>query len=758
MMGNDLLRRGRLLIYAASAALGGAAGSAGRVLSLWTVAPVTTLIIAAACARRKGREAGWLIVCVVALCAGLYLGYARHSEWRGRGGPAGEVSLVGKVEVGCRGGQGDIVDLFKVSEVLEGPAARCGDCYLLRTKGSGSDQPRWGDVLEVRGSLFIFASESAGVGGSLNADEIRVLGRTGNPFLRLALAYRDTLRVQVEGQLKPDVAGLIEGMVLGDYRLLSARDLLAFRVSGLIHLCAASGLNVAILAGFIIWTGRRLRLSRRMILILQVPLLITYALAVGLSVPIQRATVVAVLAVAAFFLGRDFDFLPAMGAAILYLLASDPSAVTGVSFQLCFGAALGMVLLHRPISEFLRAGKSKVLGLLAATLAAQLAVAPLLLYHFGEVSVLAIASNLLVLPLVAPVMALAMFSSLLGVAGLHLAAPLMRAAAVLTSGILVVARTLAAPRWAALRIFPFSAAWMAVYYPALAAAFLAGGRWRRRGRMVLAALIAAALLAGGIFPVKSLGSDGGMRITFIDVGQGDSVLLEAPSGAAVLVDGGIDDNVLAADLRSRGLRYLDAVIVSHPEADHIRGLEAAFDVCGIGLLVHPGTKSGGLAGDLLGRAEEMGVTVKTMRDGDCLRLGELKMTAQGPPVDAPEGEALNEYSLVLRVEGPGFSMLLTGDVEEEGEGMLMQCPEDLRCDILKVPHHGGFSETNDDFFSLVDPKIAVISVGEDNPYGHPSRATIDSLRRGGCSLYRTDLSGDIVIHVVEGGYRVECER
>jgi len=752
-----LFYRARLLVFATMAALGGAVGAAGRASWLWVAIPGMALCAAALVVHKHGRKAIWAACCMLFLLAGLYLGHTRFSGWLERGGAAGDVHLLGRVEVGCRGEQGDIVDLFKVTGVLRGSAAREGDRYLLRYGDGGLSRPDWGDTLEVKGSLFLFTRESGGIGGSLVADESRVLSRSGNPFIRLATAYRDVLREWVEGELEASAAGLIEGMVLGDYRELGARDLKAFRLTGLIHLCAASGLNLAILAGFIVWLGRRSRLSHRAILLLQAPVLIVYALAVGLSVPIIRATVVVLLAATAYFLGRDFDLLPAMGMAMLYLLWSDPGAAAGVSFQLCFAAAAGMVLFYRPLAGLMRAGRSKIVALLAATLAAQLAVGPILLYHFGEVSILATLSNILVLPLVPAVMALAMLSSLLGAIGMPLAGSFMRAAGLLAQGILVVARTLARPSWSSLRIYPLPLLWMALYYPALTAALLARGRLRRLGRAALAVMLAAALVFGIALPVRPLGADGGMRITFIDVGQGDAILLQAPSGATVLVDGGMEDRVLAADLRSRGVRYIDAVVVSHPDADHIGGLDGALDNCEVAMLVHPATKETGQAGMLLARAEEMGAEVRTMRAGDHLQLGEIGLSAYGPPQEVPEGVSTNEYSLVIRAQGPGFSMLLAGDIEEEGEEMLMSCAEDLACDILKVPHHGGFSEENDELFELVDPSIAVISVGAENPFGHPSMATIKALQRGGCSVYRTDQCGDIVIRVVEGGYRVDFE-
>ena len=315
-----------------------------------------------------------------------------------------------------------------------------GDRYLLRARDDDSGALQWGDRLRVRGPLFIFAEERGGIGGSVVAEEVEVLSHTSNPLIRAALGYRRVMREQTEALPDEASAALIQGMALGDYRLLRARDLKDFRVTGLIHLCAASGLHLAILAGFVVWLGRRARLPPRLVLAAQAPILITYALAVGLSVPVTRATVVALLAAAAYLLGRDFDLLPATGAAVIILVWNDPGAAAGVSFQLCFAAAMGIALLHRPVRALMGAGRSKALDLLAVTAAAQLAVGPIILHHFGEVSLLAPLSNLLVLPLVPAVMGLSMLSSLFGTAGLPLAGAFMRAAAFLSRGILTVAQ------------------------------------------------------------------------------------------------------------------------------------------------------------------------------------------------------------------------------------------------------------------------------------------------------------------------------
>jgi competence protein ComEC len=399
-----------------------------------------------------------------------------------------------------------------------------------------------------------------------------------------------------------------------------------------------------------------------------------------------------------------------------------------------------------------------VLALLAASLSAQLAVGPFLLYHFGEVSLLAPLSNLMALPRVPAVMALAMLSSLLGMVGLPLAGPAMQAAACASRAILAVAHALSSPGWAVLRMFPFSPLWMAVYYPALGAALLGRGGLRRAGRAVFALLVAAALILAVAPHLGSPGEGTDARITFIDVGQGDAVLLQAPAGTTVLVDGGIAERTLMADLKSRGVHAIDAVVVSHTDADHIGGLDGALEDCEVGMLVHPDTRSGGKAGELLALAEEMGVDIRAMRAGDRLDLGEIDLTACWPPQELPPEASVNEYSLVLRADGPGYSLFLTGFFGGEGQESMLEGGEDIGCDILKVPHHGAYSPKSEELFSRVDPDIAVISVGADNPYGHPARNTLALLQRRGCAVYRTDESGDIVIRVVQGGYRVECER
>lgn len=659
------------------------------------------------------------------------------------------------METGNLGGSSGEVRLLRVEKV-EGPSpARSGDRYLLRVDGE-DPLPGWGDRVKVEGRLRIFSSAGGGTVGSLWAEEVELLETTGNPFLRLALCLRRKWEALARDHLPPDEASLLSGILLGDYRRLAFRDLLALRSSGLIHLCAASGLHVGLLAAGLFWLGGKFTLSRRFLLFLEVPLLVVYALAAGLSVPVLRASVVLIMAGISFLLGRDFDFLSAAGAAVFYLFLRDTNLAVSPSFQLSFAAALGVVLLRRPLGEMMGAGRSRVLNLLSTSLAAQAAVAPLLLHHFGEVPLLAPLSNLLVLPVLPFLMGAVILSLSLGMLGLPLAHYPLVLARPLARWILAVAGTFSSARWSLVRIYPFSPLWALIYFPLLYLALLGKGRLRLWARIVLATLVSLALFFGLHFNFPSPISGEDTKVTFLDVGQGDSCLIQTPEGISVLVDGGKDPSLLEYKLRSRGLRSLDAVIVSHPEKDHAGGLEGAFKGCAVGLVVHPPLE-GGKGYEFLSLAEEMGIPAREMKDGDALELGSLKIDALAPSPTGMEELPLNDRSLAVMVEINGLRLLLPGDVEEAGQEYLMR-DRSLSCDLLKVPHHGGFAEGEEDFLELLRPEVAIISVGADNPYGHPSRLILQTLRKLGCAVYRTDLSGDIVVHVGKGGFRVETSR
>ena len=206
------------------------------------------------------------------------------------------------------------------------------------------------------------------------------------------------------------------------------------------------------------------------------------------------------------------------------------------------------------------------------------------------------------------------------------------------------------------------------------------------------------------------------------------------------------------------MRRIDLVILTHPDADHVGGLGAALDECEVLAVMETGQAGGAVWRDFREKVELEGACSIDAAAGDVFDLNDLRVEVIAPSREAEsagEAAAGNNLSLVCRLSGPGFSLLVTGDIEEEEEEWLMQTGRDLRADVLKVPHHGGFAASSGRFFARTMPLLSVISVGKDNKYGHPTDATLHELERSGSRIYRTDEGGDIIIETGRSGLEVE---
>jgi competence protein ComEC len=275
---------------------------------------------------------------------------------------------------------------------------------------------------------------------------------------------------------------------------------------------------------------------------------------------------------------------------------------------------------------------------------------------------------------------------------------------------------------------------------------------RAAAQLLLLFLLANLLLIGwALTPRRSAGE---LRLTFLDVGQGDAAVLESPSGKVMVVDaGGLlpdgDDQgrrVVAPFLRSRGIYRLDALLLTHPDADHIGGAASLLERLPVGVLLENGQlehDSSPVAAAVVRKAQARRVPLRILRRGQLLDFGD-GVTAQ---VLAPDGTGFaisdNEASLVLRVEYGRTAFLLTGDAEAGSEAEMLRSGQPLASDLLKVGHHGSLSSTTEPFVAAVRPRLAVISCGARNLYGHPGRRVLETLEKAGARLYRTDKQGAI---------------
>jgi competence protein ComEC len=579
----------------------------------------------------------------------------------------------------------------------------------------------------------------------------------------LALAHSDEIRDRAEialGRGMPQrEANLARGFVLGEDEEIDAETREDFRRSGLSHLLAVSGQNVALLILLAMPLLAALRLSLRDRLPWILGLIAIYVPLAGAGPSIQRAAIMGALSVLATMAGRRASRLYALAFAAVVLLALEPGIAADVGWQLSFAAVLGILLLAAP----LRAGIATWIGThgwrravaeaAAMTISATLATAPLIAFHFEAISTTTLFANLLVLPAVAPAMWLGMLAAAAGqIPGLPVEV-LNAVSALLLAYVAQVAAWCGRPSWAYLHVRLGLGGLLGSYLAIAATAVIALhlGRVGRLGRLLaLVCGLGVFALAWGLAAPDggaSLRPPTGLRVSFLDVGQGDAILLQPRSAPALLVDGGPAGDGLAAKLRAAGVARLGAAIVTHDQSDHAGGIRDLLGAVPIGHLLF-----GALGRSTLAGAAAAGVPAGRIAAGSELRSGNLRLDVLWPPPEllagSHAGEDPNQLALVMLARWRRFSLLLTADAEAETTPI-----DPGSIDVLKVAHHGSEDAGLSDLLDRTRPRLAVISVGAGNPFGHPTPAALATLASHGVPVLRTDRDGTVVLDVIGDSVR-----
>lgn len=594
----------------------------------------------------------------------------------------------------------------------------------------------------------------------------------------LALAHRDEIRGRAEAALAQGMpareAALARGFVLGQDEAIDTDTVEDFRRSGLSHLLAVSGQNVALLALLAMPVLAALAMPLRTRLVWILAAIALYVPLAGAGPSIVRAGVMGALAVLATLAGRRASSLFALAIAAIVTLAVDPRIGADVGWQLSFAAVLGILALATPLRRAIvaRLGRGSLRRVVAdgsaITVAASLATAPLIAFHFGALSTTTLVANLLVLPAVAPAMWLGMLVAACGqVPGFPVAA-LNLLAAPLLAYIAQVASWCGKPSWAYAEVELGLGGLVAGYVTLLAGALVTPALLRRRRLAVLkrrrsrqgrrgarGALVTSLALVVLAFAWSTRGSEAdvvavppaGLRISVLDVGQGDAILLQPAGVAAVLVDGGPPGRDLVAKLRAAGVERLGAAVVTHEQLDHAGGVEELIGRFPIDRLLYAR-----LSRRLREKADAAGLSPARIAAGRTLRVGPLRIEVLWPPQEllatSFAGTDPNTQSLVLLIRWGQFSMLLTGDAEAEVAPL-----DPGPVDVLKLAHHGSEDTGLAALLDRTAPRLAVISVGDDNPYGHPAPGSLAVLDSHSVPVLRTDHDGTVVLEVGRHNFR-----
>ncbi len=548
--------------------------------------------------------------------------------------------------------------------------------------------------------------------------------------------------------LPTEPGGLLPGLVLGDTSHLDPALEADFRATGLTHLVAVSGANVAIVLGLVLFAARWLRVGPWPAAAVAGVALVGLVILVRPSPSVVRAAAMGAIGLLALATGRGRAAAAALAAAVVVGLLIDPSLAVSAGFALSVLATAALVLVAPRWRDGLRNAGVPV-GLaeaLAVPAAAFVACAPVIAGLSGQVSLIAIPANLLAAPAVGPATVLGVGSAVLSPVWPDGAFGLAWLASWPVRWLVLVAHTGASIPVGSI---PWAAGWSgAVLMTALTSALLLAARRPVLRRLLLVVAVAAAL---GAVPIRWAASGwppDGVVVVACDVGQGDAVVIPEGDGAAVVVDTGPDPVPVDACLRRLGVTEVSLLILTHFHVDHIGGVAGVFRGRRVDSVVLP-TFDEPAAGETAVRSASMaaGTAVAEAGVGWGYRHGAIDLRVIGPshPLFGTRSDP-NNNSLIVMARIRGVFVLLAGDAEvEEQHSLLMGLGADaLRADILKVAHHGS-SFQDPELLDVVHPRVALVSVGADNPYGHPSLPVLRRLETNGARVLRTDLSGDIAV-------------
>ena len=748
------------------------------VAALLLLAPFAAVRPARRVLHRSGVVGPLLLAAL--LVAVLQVAAAGHGILRARGGVeqlASERAAVTAVAVVTGdpivlAGRGDRPVVLREATMLVLDARglrRDTSAPVLLTGDPAIAEPGWRSTVRVRGRL----------GPTDPADDrVATLSVSGAPQVLespgAVASAAERLRAGLRSSLDhapPDARGLLPGLVIGDTSRTPEDLTAAMRATGMTHLTAVSGSNVAVVTGLVLGLCVVAGVPRRWRPVLALVALAGFVVLARPEPSVVRAAAMGAIGLIGLSRSRRSAGPPVLGAAIVVVLLLDPWLARSFGFALSSLATLGLLLFTRPWGDAIGArlpGRLAPLGpALAIPVAAQAMTAPLVVLLQGSVSVVGVLANLLAAPLV-PVATVA------GVAAALMSVVWDRGA-VLVAWAGVVPTTGHRPGRAPVR--------RGARRHAALARRGAGRRAARGAQRRPPALRPCARVRGhgppdprhrrrpgrrgGARPTRTVTwPPDGWRVVVCDVGQGDAVVLRSGPHRAVLVDAGPDPPLVDRCLYHLGVTTLDAVVLTHFHADHVDGLSGAVDGRAVAqLLVGPVREPAASADQVERVARAHGIPVAVLHAGDRLAVGEVAATVWSPARRIPDGSVPNNASVVLAARVGTVDALLLGDVEREAaHDLLLRMRREpamalaaAQFEVVKTPHHGS-ANLDDDLMAAVAAPVGVISVGKDNDYGHPAPHHLDVLRRNGFAVYRTDQRGDVAVVEHGGAVAVETER
>ena len=652
--------------------------------------------------------------------------------------------------------------------------------YNIKTQGSIlvntylDDCPyEYGDVLKIKGKLekpirqknfgefdyeLYLAREK--IFTYLNIwqeKDIQKIGEDDSNFLvSFSLSARDKIKEITKQTLPPPYNYLLVGMLLGEKSFIPPHLKEVFAEAGIMHILAVSGLHVGIIAMALLAFLSILRLPKKLKLLTLILILLIYASITGFRPSVLRATIMFILLIGGKLINRSRNLNISLFFAAFLILLSNPLILYDAGFLLSFIVTFSIINISPILQELFSKIVVWIKNPLAVSTAAWIGIFPLSAYFFSKVSIISIVSNIFIIPLTGIAVILGFVTFFIGLVSISLAGVIANINYLILNLITLIAKSFSLLPFAFIYVAKPSIMVIALYYLTV---FLIieifykktlSHKIKKKAALIIIPVVLLIIIIQVFYPA------GHLKVNFINVGEGDCILIEAPNKINILIDGGgtpqgdfdVGSKIVIPYLRRKGINKINLLVLTHPHLDHLEGLLPVIKEFKVDMVLDSGLICDSSEyKEFISLIQKKDIPYHQAKAGDNFIFNNnLEIFLLNPLYDSDfyDESDFNNASIVVKLFYKNADFLFTGDIEEAAEKKLLIWQNILQSDILKVGHHGSATSTNLEFLDKVDPSIAVITVGK-NHFGHPSQKIIERLEDKNIQIYRTDEDGTIII-------------